>query len=146
MNWFEGKRIVVPIDLGPQSRLAVDAALEMVFRPSDVHIIHVAPDLAAVAPEGVWQEISDEMRGDAVKAEYEREFSDDKYHNISFRVDFGDPGHRIAEFAEEIDADVIVMPSHGRTGLKRLLIGSVAERVLRLAHCPVLVLKRLDRQ
>jgi nucleotide-binding universal stress UspA family protein len=56
-------------------------------------------------------------------------------------VAFGDPGQRITAYAEEVGADVIVMPSHGRTGLKRLLLGSVAERVLRLAHCPVLVLK-----
>ena len=141
MNWFEGKKIIVPNDLGPQSRLAVDAALEMVLRPSDIYVIHIAPDLAVLAPEVVWQEISDETRRDAIQAEYKHEFADDKYHRISFRVDFGDPGHRIAEYAEEIAADVIVMPSHGRTGLQRLLIGSVAERVLRLAHCPVLVLK-----
>ncbi len=44
--------------------------------------------------------------------------------------------------AKKIDADLIVMPSHGRTGLKRLLIGSVAERVVRMAKCPVMVLRR----
>ena len=43
--------------------------------------------------------------------------------------------------ADEWGADLIVMPSHGRSGVKRLLIGSVAERVVRLAHCPVLVLR-----
>ena len=47
----------------------------------------------------------------------------------------------ITELAAELKADLIVLPSHGRTGLKRLLIGSVAERVVRLAHCPVLVLR-----
>jgi nucleotide-binding universal stress UspA family protein len=141
MNWFEGKKIVVPIDLGPQSRLAIDAALEMVFRPSDIHVVHVAPDLASMAPEVVWQDISDESRREAIEADFQKEFADDKYRKTSFRVTFGDPGYRITEYAEEIGADVIVMPSHGRTGLKRLLIGSVAERVLRLAHCPVLVLK-----
>ena len=141
MNWFEGKKVLVPIDFGEQSRGAVDAALEMVFRPSEIHVIHVAPDLAAVAPEVVWQEISDESRRSSVEVRFKRDFSDKKYRNISFHVAFGDPGHRISEYADEIGADVIVMPSHGRTGLQRLLLGSVAERVLRLAHCSVLVLK-----
>ncbi|HCK41739.1 MAG TPA: hypothetical protein DHW22_08920 [Planctomycetaceae bacterium] len=49
----------------------------------------------------------------------------------------GDPGHNITDYAKEIGAGLIVMPSHGRTRLKRMLIGSVAERVVRLAHCPV---------
>ena len=62
--------------------------------------------------------------------------------DVIFQVQFGDPGHGITDYAEEVGADVIVMPSHGRTGLRRLLIGSVAERVLRLAHCPVLVLRK----
>ena len=56
-------------------------------------------------------------------------------------VEIGDPGHRIADVAAKLGADLIVMPSHGRTGIERMLIGSVAERVLRLAHCPVLVLR-----
>jgi universal stress protein A len=54
---------------------------------------------------------------------------------------FGDPGQQIAIFAKEMKAGLIVMSSHGRTGLAHLLIGSVAERVLRLASCPVLILR-----
>ena len=142
MNWFEGKKVVVPIDFGEQSHEAVDAALEMVFRPSDIHVMHVAPDLSAMAPEVVWQDISDESRRSHVEASFKREFSESKYHNLSIHVAFGDAGHRIAEYAKEIGADVIVMPSHGRTGISRVLLGSVAERVLRLAHCSVLVLKK----
>ena len=141
MNWFENKKVVVPIDFGDQSHEAVDAALEMLFRPQDIHVIHVASDLAVTAPEVVWQEISDEARRSNIEESFKREFSERKYHNLSFHVAIGDPGHKIAEYAEEIGADVIVMPSHGRTGIKRLLLGSVAERVLRLAHCTVLVLK-----
>ena len=65
-----------------------------------------------------------------------------KYADVRIELIIGNPPHGIADFAEQIDADLIVMPSHGRTGLKRLLIGSVAERVVRLAHCPVLVLRK----
>ena len=54
----------------------------------------------------------------------------------------GDPGLMIADYAHEVHADLIVPPSHGYHGVKRLLLGSVAERVLRHANCPILVLRR----
>lgn len=141
MNWFEGKKAVVPIDFGQQSREAVDASLDMVFRPADIYVIHVAPDLVAMAPEVVLQEMSDETRRENIEAHFHREFSDPKYRSLNFFVTFGDPGHQITDYAKEVGADMIIMPSHGRTGLRRMLIGSVAERVVRLAHCPVFVLK-----
>jgi nucleotide-binding universal stress UspA family protein len=47
----------------------------------------------------------------------------------------------ISRYAEEAGAELIVMPSHGRTGIKHFALGSVAERVLRRAPCPVLVLR-----
>ena len=51
------------------------------------------------------------------------------------------PAAAIVQVAAEKAIDLIVMASHGRTGLRRLLMGSVAEKVLRAAHCPVLVVK-----
>ena len=53
----------------------------------------------------------------------------------------GDPAAEIVRHAQQSGADVIVMGTHGRSGLDRLLLGSVAERVLRDAHCSVLVVK-----
>ena len=53
----------------------------------------------------------------------------------------GDAGTEILRTAKEISSDIIVMGSHGRTGLSRLLMGSVAEAVSRKAHCPVLTVK-----
>jgi len=57
------------------------------------------------------------------------------------RLISGDPPTAICRLAEEIDADLIVMGTHGRTGLSRLLMGSVAEAVVRRAPCPVLTYK-----
>jgi nucleotide-binding universal stress UspA family protein len=57
------------------------------------------------------------------------------------RLEEGDPVEAILRVAEEIGADLIVMGTHGRTGLSRLFMGSVAEQVLRRAPCPVLTLK-----
>ena len=60
---------------------------------------------------------------------------------VCLEVRDGDPGKEIAAFAEQIGAGVIIIPSHGRSGISRVLMGSVAERVTRLAHCAVLVLR-----
>lgn len=54
----------------------------------------------------------------------------------------GDPGEEIIQFAEHAPADLIVMGTHGRTGITKLLMGSVAEAVVRGAPCPVVVVKR----
>lgn len=60
---------------------------------------------------------------------------------IERRMEEGNPSAIILRVAEEIKPDLIVLGSHGRTGLKRLLMGSVAETVLRKAPCPVLIVK-----
>ena len=60
------------------------------------------------------------------------------------RLITGDPSTAIARLAEEENADLIVMGTHGRTGLTRLLMGSVAEAVVRRAPCPVLTYKQTD--
>jgi nucleotide-binding universal stress UspA family protein len=61
------------------------------------------------------------------------------------RVLMGDPADTVVRVAKEEDADMIVVGSHGRTGLVRLLMGSVAETIVRRAPCPVLVHKHVER-
>ncbi|MBC7544312.1 MAG: universal stress protein [Candidatus Sericytochromatia bacterium] len=61
--------------------------------------------------------------------------------DVSYRTTQGDPGATIVAVAQELDVDVIVMGSHGRDTLARLLIGSVANYVVNHATCPVLVFK-----
>ena len=56
----------------------------------------------------------------------------------------GDPAQAIARFADEENVDMIVMATHGRSGFLRLLMGSVAEAVVRQAKCPVLTYKNRD--
>jgi nucleotide-binding universal stress UspA family protein/quercetin dioxygenase-like cupin family protein len=60
---------------------------------------------------------------------------------VDFRLAEGDPAEEALLFAEAMHCDLIVMGSHGRTGLKRLLTSSVGEEVLRKAACPVLIVK-----
>jgi nucleotide-binding universal stress UspA family protein len=56
-------------------------------------------------------------------------------------VESGDPAKTILAYAEEIDADVVVVGTHGRSGVKRYVLGSVAERLVRHATCPVLTVR-----
>jgi nucleotide-binding universal stress UspA family protein len=60
---------------------------------------------------------------------------------IEYRLEHGEPAPVILAVAEQIGADLIVIGTHGRTGLRRLLMGSVAEHVIRKAPCPVLTVK-----
>lgn len=60
---------------------------------------------------------------------------------VDHRLIVGSPAHAICDLAEQEGVDMIVMGTHGRTGLKRLLMGSVAEHVVRWAPCPVLTFK-----
>ena len=62
-------------------------------------------------------------------------------HLIATRIDVGIPSQCVQAVAEEIGADLLVVGTHGRTGLDHVLVGSTAERVVRIAPCPVLAVK-----
>jgi len=141
MAWVPRKCVVVPIDFSDPSLEAVDHALELVDEPAHIHVIHVLPILAAAEPGVIWETIDDQSRCDHAREALASRLGDTPIVEGNIHVRLGDPGHEIAEFAEQIKSELIILPSHGRTGLRRMLIGSVAERVVRLAHCPVLVLR-----
>jgi nucleotide-binding universal stress UspA family protein len=142
MAWTEMKTIVVPVDFSEESFTAVDTALKIAGAGKVVHVIHVLPELSPLEPGEVWETITEESRTEHALKAMREHLSDPVYADITLEVLFGDPGRAIAERAQQLQADMIVLPSHGRTGLAHLLIGSVAERVVRLAHCPVLVLRQ----
>ena len=100
------------------------------------------PELVVIEPSVAWATISDEDRIEATQQQLRSVLDGEKFRDVNLKVLVGDPGHSIADYAQDVEAELIVLPSHGRTGLKRMLIGSVAERVVRLAHCPVLVLRK----
>lgn len=141
MSWFPKSKVVVPVDFTDDSFAAVDTALELVQEPSGLHVVHVLPEPHAVEQGVEWQLIDNENRRRHAEEAIRSRLTDKKYEQVQIDVDFGDPGYRIAEFAEKIGAELIVTPSHGRAGLQRIMLGSVAERVIRLCHCPVLVLR-----
>ncbi len=141
MSGWVKSNVVVPVDFSDESFAALDTALEIAGQAANVHLVHVLPPLSPVEPGELWDTITDEGRAEHVRKELAKRLTDSRYQGISTDVVFGDAGHEIAHFAEQRQADLIVLPSRGLTGLKRILVGSVAERVVRLSHCPVLVLR-----
>jgi nucleotide-binding universal stress UspA family protein len=142
MTWLPRKTVIVPIDFSEDSFAALGTALELADDPSHVHVIHVLPVIEPAEPGVIWHTIDDKSRSDSAEQALRAKLEELGRTEIRIAIRFGDPGHEIAHYAEHFDAGLVILPSHGRTGLKRLLIGSVAERVVRLAHCPVLVLKK----
>ncbi len=139
--------IIVPIDFSKQSEQAVTWSLELAERwQSRVLLLHVIPpwdypilirnadfDLAA---------LEDSVRHDAeAQAEALRAGAGKLHLSIETRILSGLPFPTICEVAARERADLIVIGSHGRTGLARAMLGSVAERVVRHASCPVLVVR-----
>lgn len=141
MTWLPKKSVVVPVDFSEPSLAAVETALDFVASPKDINVIHVLPTLSPAEPGMIWEVLNDESRCDSAEANLRNRLSGPKFEQIRVKSTVGDPGQKIVDFASQVEAELIIMPSHGRTGLKRLLIGSVAERVVRLASCPVLVLR-----
>ncbi|HRX78462.1 MAG TPA: universal stress protein [Pirellulaceae bacterium] len=141
MSRFSNAPIVVPTDMSEESLAAVRVALQIAESPSRIHVLRILHEQQSSYPDALGAAIDHSKRRNAALEELKESLADAECADLKLCVEFGDPGHRIAEHAEAIRASLIVMPSHGRRGIKRLLVGSVAERVTRLAHCPVLVLK-----
>jgi nucleotide-binding universal stress UspA family protein len=144
MSWYPKKCVVVPYDFSERSGQALEIARDLVSDMALLHVVHVLPTITASDPGMIWDVVDNDARKRDVERAFREGFAASPFHKAEFHVAFGDPGNEIAAYAETLKADLIVMPSHGRSGLNRLLIGSVAERVVRLAHCPVLVLRGLS--
>ncbi len=142
MNPFASQTIVVPWDFSDQSRAALNTALEIAESPERVKVVHVTPYPDAMEPSVVWGAFSEEQIRENLVESFGREVDLSKYPGLEFVALFGSPAHEIAHYAEESGAGLIVISSHGRTGLTRMLLGSVAEQVVRHAPCPVLVLRK----
>lgn len=142
MSWLPKKKVLVPVDFSEESFAAIGTALQLVNDPSHIVVVHVLQEVSALEPTEAWHSIDTPTRIRHVAKSLRERLDNTGYDRVILEVLVGDPGHEIADLAVRTHADLIVLPSHGRTGLRRLLIGSVAERVVRLAHCPVLVLRK----
>jgi len=142
MTYFPKRLVVVPVDFSTESLAALDVGLTLVDSPEHLHVVHVLIDITPLEAGEVWGVMDPQARIEQVSKLLKEKLSGPKYIGVHTAVLLGEPAHGIANYAQEKHAELIVIPSHGRTGITRLLIGSVAERVVRLAHCPVLVLRK----
>ena len=136
--------LLVPIDFSPASMRMLDYAAAFAKRfNANVHLVHVyPPDEAALVPGAgdLMRQTAEELFSDQllpVRRGQVRPFSPENCH-----VRTGIAYQEICELAREIRADLIVLATRGHTGLKRVLLGSTAERVVRMAPCPVLVIRQ----
>lgn len=141
MSWLKKKSVIIPLDFSEWSYNAIAIAREYVEAESSLKLIHVLAPLHPADPAAMWDTLNDEERKQKVKEFLGQKLGEIGYQGVQIEVKLGDPSTEIVDYANEIAADLIVMPSHGRKGISRFLLGSVAERVVRLAHCPVLILK-----
>ena len=144
MAWLPKKTVIVPVDFSGKSVSAVATALELVEQPSAVHVIHVVVPLNNMSPGLDWGSIDDQSREQATREHFNEFLEQHGFVGATTVVRVGDPGLEVADYAKESAADLIVISSHGYQGLTRLLLGSVAERVIQHAPCPVLILRRDD--
>lgn len=154
------KRILVPIEDSPLSTKALEVALTD-YPDADITVLHVMdpigsgfnifevmrPKFRDGAPPGsVSIEYWDEWHQAATDRAEElftaaRQLAAEYELTIQTVLEFGEPKHVIVEYAEAHDVDRIVMGSHGRSGPERLLLGSVAEAVVRRSPVPVMVVR-----
>ena len=140
-------RILVPTDGSAEGRRAVAHALDLAsVHAADVHGLYVidTASYAGMPMESSWEGVSDLLREDAEEAAREVEsLATDTGLDVETAVAEGSPSKEIIRYAEGNGCDLIVMGTHGRGGIDRLLLGSVAEKVVRGSSVPVLTV-RLD--
>jgi nucleotide-binding universal stress UspA family protein len=122
---------------GRPARVAsADVPLPMYESSADVeHALH--PVYASQEWDSLLARINDDLQ-------FIKSWLEQAGYTVRTAVKFGDPGLTIVEFVEDEDIDLIAMTTHGRSGLSRLWLGSVAEHVLRNVSVPVLLLRSVE--
>lgn len=139
------KKILSPVDFGENSLAALDVAANLARQAAGtVLVLHVVS--LVMSPGEVPAEI--ELYR-AQEAEAKEKLKDVVAHRLKgadhqIIVRIGDPAKVILLAAETLAVDVVVMATHGRRGISRMLMGSVTERVLRDSPCPVLTVRRSE--
>lgn len=140
------KRILVPIDGSPQAHRALEYALAEHPDATFIvlHVVNPSQIAYATDPSGMdyweeWYESSQEHAEEILEDAAAR--VNDAGATVTSAIELGSPARVIVDYAEENDVDLIVMGSHGRSGVSRILLGSVAETVVRRAPCPVTVVR-----
>ena len=140
------RRLLVPLDFSKDADAALDLAIALAKEQgAEIHLVHAYELPAAVAmaygvaiPQTVWEGVQE-----AASERLQQGLARVKKAGVSGKTHLvtGPAADAITSAAAAQKADLIVMGTRGLTGLKHVLLGSVAERVLRTAPCPVLTVK-----
>jgi nucleotide-binding universal stress UspA family protein len=138
------ERVVVPVDFAYHTDKLVDYAAYLAGTFAAVtHYIHVVEFYPgnSMTPLSYVREYEEKLLAD-VRARMSQLLQDNRERckKCIGKVIVGDPVETIIDYARAQDADLIIMGTHGSKGLEKILLGSVAERVLKGAHCPVLIM------
>jgi len=142
---FPYRRILAPIEFDETAQAVFDAAIQIATETGGtVFLMHVVP--MVVAPTGMPNYVDiykdqEKIAMQKLAVIVERQRSDAK---CELMTRIGDPAHEILTLERQLAADLIVLATHGRKGVRRMLLGSVAEAVLRDATCPVLTVQRQE--
>ncbi|MDX1419918.1 MAG: universal stress protein [Rubricoccaceae bacterium] len=145
---FTCDRLLVPIDFSGASDAALRRALDLARRTgAEVHLLHVVPGFAALGPEEDFDALPEAEQAffrhvwGQAQAQLDARLALARPEGLALRkvLSYGLPSAVALEYAEENDVDLIVMGTHGRRGVRRLVLGSVAEEVMRRADVPVMV-------
>ena len=141
------KRIVVPTDFSEHSLKALDYAIDFArsHEGAEIVILHVVEPIRYtrfIPDVSVLLEQQRAEAADKIAALEKR--TRQRYGKCRSEVHFGTPYEAITDAAEKLKADLIIIATHGHTGLAHLFLGSVAERVVRIAKCPVLTVHALN--
>ena len=146
------KRLLVPTDFSPTAGIALQYAVDIAPAGASIHVIHVVDEtgLLAAYPEGMFLDPA-VLRADLVESA-QRQLADaigkvsSATATVTLEVLVGRPVSAVVvEAAKARKSDLIVMGTHGRNAFARLMLGSVAERVLRTAPCPVVTVRDNSR-
>jgi universal stress protein A len=143
------KKILVPIDFSTTSKKAFQYALEFAEQfGCEIVLLHVIEPLEAIAGTPLAVDIFAQREEDTIAAEAElaclAATSHNRWNSIMSAVRTGHAPNEITKAAKDLDVDLIVIATHGYTSWRHLCIGSTAERVVRTAPCPVLVVREKE--
>lgn len=141
------KRILVPLDFSSFSDAALEYARALAESfGAELHLIHVLEDPAPYARKteslAMVAQLREEMQRDA-EAQIAAAMKSHEAGDVRLRhsIAWGEPFVNIVRYARDNQIDLIVMGTHGRGAVEHMLLGSVAEKVLRKAPCPVLTVR-----
>ena len=138
--------ILVPTDDSEPASAAVDHAVELAAScDATLHALSVVDSSAYASLDATSEQALDKLESRAEEAtETIAETAAAAGAEAATEVSVGTPHEQITSYADVVDADLIVMGTHGRTGLDRFLLGSVTERVVRAAPAPVLTVRAAE--